>query len=71
MIARMIYQVPVLGWMLKAVASGSTAARVLFILGLLLVWLLAVLAFGYPAIILPALAAVFAIFVILILITMG
>lgn len=71
MISRMIYKVPVVGWMLKAAVSGSTVARVLVILSLLLVWLLAVLAFGYPAIILPALAAVFVIFVILILITMG
>lgn len=71
MIARMIYHVPVFGWMLKEAVSGSTTAKVLFIVNLLLLWLLAIFAFGYPAIIIPALAAVPTMFVILILITNG
>ncbi|MNT68201.1 hypothetical protein D3C72_2064110 [compost metagenome] len=71
MIARMIYHVPVFGWMLKEAVSGSTTAKVLFIINLLLVWLLAILAFGYPAIIIPALTAVPLMFVVLILITKG
>jgi len=71
MIARMIYHVPVFGWMLKEAISGPTTAKVLFILNLLLVWLLAIVTFGYPAIILPALTAVPTMFVILIMITKG
>ena len=71
MIARMIYHVPVFGWMLKEAVSGSTTAKVLFIVNLLLVWLLAILAFGYPAIIIPGLTAVPLMFVVLILITKG
>lgn len=71
MIARMIYHVPVFGWMLKEAVSGSTTAKVLFIINLLLVWLLAILALGYPAIIIPALMAVPLMFVVLILITKG
>ncbi|GEO86889.1 MULTISPECIES: hypothetical protein [Alphaproteobacteria] len=71
MIARMVYHVPVFGWMLKEAVSGPITAKVLFILNLLLVWLLAILTFGYPAIIIPALAAVPSMFVILILITKG
>ncbi|MFA7416466.1 MAG: hypothetical protein WC048_18510 [Rhizobium sp.] len=71
MIARMIYHVPVFGWMLKEAVSGPTTAKVLFILNLLLVWLLAIVTFGYPAIILPALTAVPTMFVILIMITKG
>ncbi|MBW8320227.1 MAG: hypothetical protein K0M49_10150 [Arenimonas sp.] len=71
MIARMIYRVPLIGWMLKEAVVGPTTAKVLFVVNLLLVWLLAILAFGYPAIILPALAAVPTMFVILILITKG
>jgi len=71
MIARMIYRLPLFGWMLKEAVVGPTTAKVLFVLNLLLVWLLAILAFGYPAIILPALAAVPSMFVILILITKG
>jgi hypothetical protein len=71
MIAKMMYQVPVLGWMLKEAVKGSTTAKVLFIVNLMLLWLLAIVAFGYPAIILPALCAVPAMFVVLILITKG
>ncbi|MCJ7996561.1 hypothetical protein J5N58_19235 [Rhizobium cremeum] len=71
MIAKMIYHVPVFGWMLKEAIYGPTTAKVLFIVNLLLLWLLAILAFGYPAIIIPALAAVPAMFVILIMITNG
>jgi len=67
----MIYHVPVFGWMLKEAVSGPTTAKVLFILNLLLVWLLAIVTFGYPAIILPALTAVPTMFVILIMITKG
>ncbi len=71
MIARMIYHVPVFGWMLKEAVMGPTTAKVLFIVNLLLLWLLAIVTFGYPAIILPALTAVPVMFVVLILITKG
>lgn len=66
-----IYHIPVVGWMLKEAAGGSDTAKVLFVVNCMLLWLLAVLAFGYPAIIIPALVAVPSIFVILILITKG
>ncbi|RKE77625.1 hypothetical protein [Rhizobium sp. AG855] len=71
MIARMVYHVPVFGWMLKEAVAGSATTKVLFIVNLLLLWLLAIVTFGYPAIILPALCAVPAMFVLLILITKG
>jgi hypothetical protein len=70
-IAKMIYHVPVFGWMLKDAVKGPTTAKVLFIVNLLLLWLLAIVTFGYPAIILPALTAVPVMFVVLILITKG
>ena len=69
--ADMIYRVPLFGWMLREAIGGSATAKVLFIVNLLLVWLLAIVTFGYPAIILPALAAVPTMFVVLILITKG
>lgn len=67
----LIYRVPLFGWMLKEAIHGPTTAKVLFVVNLLMVWLLAILAFGYPAIIIPALAAVPAMFVVLLLITKG
>lgn len=71
MLAQVIYRVPILGWMLKEAISGPTTAKVLFITNILMIWLLAILYFGYPAIILPALAAVPLMFVALIIITLG
>ncbi|QEE45240.1 hypothetical protein FVA81_11735 [Rhizobium sp. WL3] len=67
----LIYRVPLIGWILKEAMQGPTTAKVLFVVNLLMVWLLAILTFGYPAIIIPALAAVPAMFVVLILITKG
>ncbi|MGC4410910.1 hypothetical protein D4A92_03350 [Rhizobium rosettiformans] len=69
--AQMIYRVPLFGWMLREAIYGPTTAKVLFVVNLLLLWLLAIVAFGYPAIILPALAAVPSMFVVLLLITKG
>lgn len=71
MFAAVVYRVPVLGWMLKEAVQGTATAKVLFVLNLLMIWLLAILTFGYPAIILPALVAVPLMFVLLVLITMG
>ncbi|WP_429819453.1 hypothetical protein [Ensifer sp. B1-9] len=71
MIARLVYNVPIFGWMLKEAVQGSQTAKVLFLINCALIWLLAIFAFGYPAIIIPALALVPAVFVVLILITMG
>lgn len=69
--AEIMYRVPLFGRMLKEAIYGSTTAKVLFVVNLLMVWILAILAFGYPAIILPALAAVPTMFVVLLLITKG
>ena len=71
MIAKMVYHVPVFGWMLKEAVQGSQTAKVLFLINCALLWLLAIVAFGYPAIIIPALTLVPVIFVLLIVITMG
>ncbi|SMD02022.1 hypothetical protein [Rhizobium sp. RU36D] len=71
MLTQVIYRVPVFGWMLKEAVQGSTTAKVLFVCNMLLIWLLAIISFGYPAIILPALTAVPLMFIGLIIITMG
>lgn len=67
----MIYRVPLFGWMPKEAVQGQTTAKVLFVINLLLLWVLAIVTFGYPAIIIPALVAVPLMFVLLILITKG
>ena len=71
MVAQMIYRIPVLGWMMKEAILGPVTAKVLFLINLLLLWALAIVTFGYPAIILPALTAVPVIFAVLVLIMKG
>lgn len=68
---KVLYHVPIFGWMLKEAVSGSETAKVLFLVNGALLWLLAAIFFGYPGIILPALVAVPVIFIILIMITKG
>lgn len=64
-----IYNIPVFGWALKEAVHGPAATKTLFLINLMLIWLLAVLKFGYPAIILPALAFVPTMFAVLIALT--
>jgi hypothetical protein len=68
-VTTLVYNIPVFGWALREAAQGPAATKLLFIVNLLACWLLAIPAFGYPAIIIPALTAVPAMFVALILIT--
>lgn len=65
----LVYNIPVFGWALREAMRGPAATKLLFVVNLIACWLLAILAFGYPAIIIPALAAVPSMFVALILIT--
>jgi uncharacterized membrane protein (DUF106 family) len=71
MVARMVFAIPVFGWMLKEAARGNGNTKALFVVNMVLAWLLAILTFGYPAIIVPALVAVPVVFLLLILITAG
>lgn len=71
MLASLVYRVPVFGRLIREAAEGSATAKVLFLVNIVLAWVLAIMMFGYPAIILPALAAVPAMFIILMLITVG
>jgi hypothetical protein len=64
-----IYHIPVFGWALKEAVQGPATAKTLFVINLALVWLLAVITFGYPAIIIPALAFVPVMFTILLALT--
>ena len=71
LVLRLVYAFPVLGWMLKEAVEGPAVAKMLFVVNCLLIWILAIVIFGYPAIIVPALVMVPVIFTVLILITKG
>ncbi len=71
MVLKVVYAIPVIGWMLREAIEGPVTAKILFLVNLVMVWILAIIMFGYPAIILPALVLVPTMFTILILITNG
>ena len=66
MFLRILYAIPVLGWLLRDAAEGGDKALIFFLLNLAMMWLLSALFFGYPGIIIPALIAVPVMFAILI-----
>jgi hypothetical protein len=68
---RVIFAIPLFGWMLRDAAKGSASAQAFFLVNIALLWLLAAIFFGFPGIIIPALIAVPTAFVLLILLTMG
>lgn len=71
MIRTILFQIPVLGWMIREAAAGPAGTKALFLVNCGMTWMLAILVFGYPAIIIPALCLVPTMFVVLILITKG
>jgi hypothetical protein len=64
-----VYNIPVFGWMLREAVQGPATAKVLFIVNCLLLWALAITLFGWPAVIIPALAAVPTILTLLVIIS--
>ncbi len=71
MLLRMIYAIPLLGWMLRDAVRGSDESRVWFMLNVVMLWILAGVCFGYPGIIVPALAATFLVLTTLVWMTAG
>jgi hypothetical protein len=71
MLERLIFNIPILGWLLKEAAHGPASVKTMFLINVKMLWLLAILIFGYPAIIIPALILVPTMFVVLFIITKG
>jgi hypothetical protein len=68
---QLIYRIPILGWLIREAAEGSAGTKTLFLINCVMLWMLAIFLFGYPAIIIPALCLVAIVFVLLILIMQG
>ena len=66
---RILCSIPILGWPIREARDGSDLLKVFFFLNLVMAWLIAIYFFGYPAIIVPALAAVPIVFLGLISVT--
>ena len=55
---RGLLKVPFLGWQLEGLCRPELAGKLLALANILMAWLLAILAFGYPAFIIPVYAMV-------------
>jgi hypothetical protein len=53
-LSTLIYNIPVIGWMLRSAARGSDSEKIFFLLDLVMVWVIAIVFFGLPAVIYPA-----------------
>ncbi len=71
LIERIVFAIPVLGWMLKDVVYGDRDNIYYFIGALLSLWGIAILQFGLLGLFLPALALVPVIFLTLVILTRG
>ena len=55
---KLLYHVPILGWLFKDAVHGQDDAKYYFCANVLGGWALAIGIFGYPAVIIPALCLV-------------
>jgi hypothetical protein len=68
---KFVYAIPLFGWMLKDAVHGPSDSKYWFIADMLMLWALAIIFFGYPAIIIPALTAVPIMLALIVMITWG
>ena len=68
---RILFSIPILGWMLKDVMYGDSDNIYYFLLAIVSLWGIAILQFGLLGLMIPALALVPVVFLTLILITRG
>ncbi len=68
---RMIYAIPLIGWMIKDVVYGEPDNIYHFLAGIVFLWIILGLVFGYPGIIIPALFLTPLILFTLVLISRG
>ncbi|WP_018699550.1 hypothetical protein [Amorphus coralli] len=54
---RLAYAIPVFGWLLRDAVTGPPSARAWFVANLAMIWLFAIVLFGYPAFFWPVLVA--------------
>ena len=66
---RALLKVPFLGWQLEGFCRKETGGKILALANILMIWLLAILFFGYPAFIIPVYAMVPVISVLILLMT--
>lgn len=71
LLTRILFRVPVLGRMLREVYYGDADNIWYFLFSVLALWGLAILTWGYPALIIPMMLVVPSMFIVLVMITVG
>ena len=71
LLERLFYAIPLFGWMARDVVFGSKDNIYYALVTVLTIWIVVILHWGYPALIIPYLAMVPAMFIILIRISRG
>jgi hypothetical protein len=56
MLKKLVFAIPVFGWMLKSAWYGDMVEKLFFLANLLALWAFAIYLFGYPVLIIPVLA---------------
>lgn len=69
MIASIFFSIPVVGWAAREAVQGGPHAKTLFLVNCLLLWILAIMKFGYPAIIVPAITLVPVLFAFILIVS--
>ncbi len=67
----LLYHIPVFGWMLRSAAKGDDSERILFLVDLVMIWVMAAIFFGLPAVIYPAVVFAIGFIVFLVVFTAG
>ena len=68
---RIAFGVPLLGWMLKDVIYGDPANKWWALVAVVSLWIMAIMTWGFPAVVVPVVAAVPVAFAILLVVTRG
>lgn len=68
---RLLYAIPLIGWMLKDVIHGDRDNVWYFLAAIGSLWIMAIMSFGIQALVVPVVALVPAVFALLLIITRG
>ena len=71
LVERILYAVPLIGWMLKDVVHGDRDNIWYFLAAVGSLWIMAIMTYGFPALVLPMIVLVPAVFVLLLTISRG
>lgn len=70
-LSTIIYNIPVIGWMLRSAARGDDSEKIFFLLNFVMIWGFAVIFYGLPAVIYPAVVLAIAFLIFLVVFTAG